>query len=1092
MSRVWQILNFLASVHVVMSLDFEVKMPGDFILGGLFRVQSVRADCRAMSTESMQLYEAARWFFRRLNDGNYIPGKKFGFHAFNTNGHPAQAVNQTLRMLRVYNNESTDHLYGVLGPETSGETESVSSLLSSLPEEDRLLQISYSATAAILSDKSIYKNLYRVIETDDVQVEVILQLMVSLQWNYIAIVYEKDVYGETGAKALKEKAEKLKICVQVFMGIDAGVGTEDLRRRVNDIREMLEPSEGSTVIGMVFMGQRDTARNLLDFLRIKLPKFQIIFTESLSLNIERVKRDNSLYAPAKGLLTTSPPYEDAERFREYWSELHCNHTLRTQQEENNNWLETYFQCNPEKLSNSPGQCDVNKDALPLSVHYLLLASAAFAKTMKTAANELYSGTYIDDLRRRVFDKISNLTVDCSTDFKEELRPYNARFNFKDGEIHHINDGNISTYNVYNLQACNSTHDFCFRQVGTFVNRTLELMKSTLKYFCNNTEMHGFVQAQCKLGATCRSCVSNNSGVGHILHLPGDFYLVGLVPVHNKGQSPHICGELRTGLSVDIVESIVYAVKAINEKRGIFRSILGTKTLGLVMMDTCATPYLTFERLIKLSSGKVQLDPSTASSQIRNNIIGYVGPYMSSVSVPVSTVMTEIDKIYISYSSTSSTLSNRQRFPHFMRTCSPDYKQAAAIMELARKLGSKYVQIIHTDEEYGKAGNKALLEAGKKHGVCVAQSISVKNSDKRGDQLGHVSSLRKYPQAKVVIIFVLSHVTPVLMSVLDVESKPGEFAFIGGENWSKREAVLANTRQLTGSLTLAQLLPKNDDYEKYYMDIDVEQSKNPWLREYLEAKSKCHYPMSFNKQHTTQCTPDIISRHLESDLWVPFAINAAFSLVLGFNKSVVSSCGGFVLCDKFKTANLKENVKNVTLDIYNAGTEVRVFDENGEGRVGYTIFQVIKENNQLSYKKVGFASAGGFDLDTPASTLTKDGGFESQCQKEVDCNICNEQLRITEYPSDWQMNIPLISTVSVLAACILILTCCIVKTRRRAKVLKEDHYVTINQDNRQPGCSYQGLSITQSSDYLTARHMDDIAMKPFDDGATESMDRLEHM
>ncbi|XP_071088505.1 uncharacterized protein [Haliotis cracherodii] len=1090
MGSVWHALYVLACVHAAMPLDRDVKMPGDFILGGLFRVQSVQSECHAMSTESMQLYEAVRWFFRRLNDRDYIPGKTLGFHAFNTNGQPTQAVNQTLHMLRVYNNASTDTLYGLLGPETSGETKLVSSLLSSLPEEDRLLQISYSATAANLADTSIYKNLYRVIETDDVQVEVIVQVMLSLQWNYIAIVYEMDVYGETGAKALKALAEEHKICVRVFFGIEADAGTEDIRKRVTEIGEMLEPAQGSSVIGMVFMGQRDAASDLLDFLKIKLPKFQIIFTESLMLNIEHLKNDNSLYSRAKGLLTTSPPYQDAEMFRQYWSKLHCNHTLGTQQKENNNWLENYLQCNT--LYNSSGLCDVNNYDLPLSVHYILLASAAIAKTMKMMHEEGCPDACLGGLRGRVQSKISILNVDSSADFPEELRPYNESFHFENRKIQHRNDGNISSYSVYNLQTCNNTHGFCFRQVGTFVNRTLDLKKSSIKYFINNTEISGFVEAQCKVGATCSSCVVNNR-VGHILHLPGDFYLVGLVPVHNRGRTPLMCGELRTSLSVDIVESIVYAVKAMNEKKGLFRSMLGSKTLGLVMMDTCGTPYLAIERLIKLNSGMVQLDPSTNSSQIASKIIGYVGPYRSSVSVPVSTVMKEIDDLYISYSSTSTTLSNRQRFPNFMRTCSPDHKQASAIMELASKLDSKYVQIIYTEEEYGIAGKNALLVAGKKHKVCVAQSLGVKDSVDQKDLLGYVSSLRKYPQAKVIIIFVLSHVTPVLMSVLAKEIKSGEFAFIGGENWSKREAVLQNNQKLTGSLTVAQLLPKNDQFEQYYMNINVEQSNNPWLREYLEAKAKCHYPLSFHKQYTRKCTPEIIAGNLQTDLWVPFAINAAFSLVLGFNMSVVSSCGDFVLCEYYKTGDLKANVKNIMLDIYNASENVRVFDDNGEGHVGYTIFQVVKDGDQLSYKKVGLSSPEGIYLDIPASELAKGGAFVSQCEKEVECNICNKQ-DVIEFTSDWQISIPLISTVSGLGACVFILTCCLVKTCRQERVPIEDPYLSINPDLMEiPGSSYQDLSPTQSSsDYITAKHVDETEMKPFDDGAMDTMERLENM
>lgn len=61
---------------------------------------------------------------------------------------------------------------GVIGASNSDETEVISRLLSALPEQYRLLQISFASTSVALRDRNIYKNFFRTIPADDIQVEV--------------------------------------------------------------------------------------------------------------------------------------------------------------------------------------------------------------------------------------------------------------------------------------------------------------------------------------------------------------------------------------------------------------------------------------------------------------------------------------------------------------------------------------------------------------------------------------------------------------------------------------------------------------------------------------------------------------------------------------------------------------------------------------------------------------------------------------------------------------------------------------------------------------------------------------------------------
>ena len=66
-------------------------------------------------------------------------------------------------------------ILGVLGPMYSSEAIEISRLLSGLPERLRLLQISFTATATSLGNHELYRNFYRTIPSDKIQVEVKLR-----------------------------------------------------------------------------------------------------------------------------------------------------------------------------------------------------------------------------------------------------------------------------------------------------------------------------------------------------------------------------------------------------------------------------------------------------------------------------------------------------------------------------------------------------------------------------------------------------------------------------------------------------------------------------------------------------------------------------------------------------------------------------------------------------------------------------------------------------------------------------------------------------------------------------------------------------
>ena len=66
-----------------------------------------------------------------------------------------------------------------------------------------------------------------------------LQLLLQLQWNYMAIVYEDDDYGRSAATELRRLAEGKKLCVPVFASLPLDTGSSAFATQASGIAQQV-------------------------------------------------------------------------------------------------------------------------------------------------------------------------------------------------------------------------------------------------------------------------------------------------------------------------------------------------------------------------------------------------------------------------------------------------------------------------------------------------------------------------------------------------------------------------------------------------------------------------------------------------------------------------------------------------------------------------------------------------------------------------------------------------------------------------------------------------------------------------------------
>uniref|UniRef100_A0A3B3SHB4 Receptor ligand binding region domain-containing protein n=1 Tax=Paramormyrops kingsleyae TaxID=1676925 RepID=A0A3B3SHB4_9TELE len=106
---------------------------------------------------------------------------------------------------------------------------------------------------------------------------------------------------------------------------------------------------------------------------------------------------------------------------------------------------------------------------------------------------------------------------------------------------------------------------------------------------------------------------------------------------------------------------------------------------------------------------------------------------------------------ISYFSSCSCLSNRDKYPTFFRVIPNDDYQVKAIVQLLQRFGWTWVGIITEDDDYGRYAVQGLLKEFKSTGICLAYYEMIpKVYDKR--KIHDILKVIKRSTAKVLICF----------------------------------------------------------------------------------------------------------------------------------------------------------------------------------------------------------------------------------------------------------------------------------------------------------------------------------------------------
>ena len=456
----------------------------------------------------------------------------------------------------------------------------------------------------------------------------------------------------------------------------------------------------------------------------------------------------------------------------------------------------------------------------------------------------------------------------------------------------------------------------------------------------------------------------------------DFILGGLFAVHTSPGSG--CGEVRVERGLERLEAMLFAIDVINNDT----ELLPNLKLGYDIRDSCNTENVALDESIDLilSGGLLDIQSCTSQPPAASSIntsssmttSAVIGASSSFVSIPVASLLRLFSVPQVSYASTSSILSNRDRYEYFYRTVPADNLQARAMIDLALRFGWKYISTIYSDNPYGEPGVDELHRLAEENGICIDVDEGIGEAFTTNDYR-RVASQILNSSAEVVILFASQdHAEDLFIQLESIQQDLGssrQFLWIASDAWAQSVALVHQfNKTVSGLWGIAPLAPFIASFQDYFSQLTpISNLRDPWFTEFYEAYLGCGQPNGTSCPNNSRITdqPQYVQGTKVSQV-----VDAVFSVAHALQDFLAENCdhpitwhhenqtcngqlqplNGEILLQYLQNVHFLNRVTNTTI----------VFDSNGNVEAQYRILnyqQTTQPNGNVEYQ---FVSVGVWD------------------------------------------------------------------------------------------------------------------------------------
>eukprot|EP00794_Sanderia_malayensis_P008108 gene8108-8977_t len=409
--------------------------------------------------------------------------------------------------------------------------------------------------------------------------------------------------------------------------------------------------------------------------------------------------------------------------------------------------------------------------------------------------------------------------------------------------------------------------------------------------------------------------------------------------------------VQNSVAITWVEAFLFAINTVNNDHNMFKNV----TLGYDIRNSCNEKDTALRNVLDFMLDRSLFDGRVATTTPprqncycasgRSRITAVVGGAWSSISTAVSPVLGVDSLPQISYSSTSTALSDKGKFPNFLRTLPSDNYQAKALADLLRHFDWTYISVLASDDDYGRLGWFGLDRELKHRGMCVAE-VKLFKRKLSTVLLNEIIVLLTRAQKKKANVVVLWCQINEAMLIIEEAWKRG----LRGITWIGCETLGANFHMLglgpivKGFLGLKPILHTVPKFEAYLHQLSpsTQQHRSPWLEQYWKSLDNA----------TRGCGGIKTGKDLPRNKY-SYVISAVYAVALGLQR-ILDKNPSLTVADlsSMKSSLLLQEMKNI--DYVDADGGIRVsFDKNGDPKFGsYTVTNIQAANGSVYFVDIG--------------------------------------------------------------------------------------------------------------------------------------------
>ncbi|XP_007078751.1 G-protein coupled receptor family C group 6 member A isoform X2 [Panthera tigris] len=369
-------------------------------------------------------------------------------------------------------------------------------------------------------------------------------------------------------------------------------------------------------------------------------------------------------------------------------------------------------------------------------------------------------------------------------------------------------------------------------------------------------------------ATSQTCQTPDDFVAAIS--PGHVIIGGLFAIHEKMLSsedyprrPEI--QKCVGFEISIflqTLAMIHSIEMINNS-----TLLSGIKLGYEIYDTCTEVTVAMAAALRFlskfnSSGEIMEFKCDYSSYMPR-VKAVIGAGYSEITMAVSRMLNLQLMPQVSYESTAEILSDKIRFPSFLRTVPSDFYQTKAMAHLIEKSGWNWIGIIATDDDYGQMALNTFAVQTTANNVCIAFKevlpafLSDNTIEVRINET--LEKIIAEAQVNVIVVFLRQfHVFNLFSKALERNINK---IWIASDNWSTATKIttIPNVKRIGKVVGFTFRRGNMSSFHSFLQNLHIFPSdNNKVLNEYATLLSACAY---VKDSDLSQC----ISNHSQGTL-----------------------------------------------------------------------------------------------------------------------------------------------------------------------------------------------------------------------------------